>query len=325
MRVESKYMLALTFDGQLNIEERPRPVPRVDEALVRVHLAGICNTDVEIVRGYMGFTGIIGHEFTGVVEECANRRWIGRRVVAEINASCGACDMCRRGLERHCPRRTVTGISGRDGAFAEYLTVPIGNLHEIRKALPDTRAVFTEPLAACYEILEQLDVRMKHRIAVIGDGKLGALAAAVLCTVSDGVILLGKHEDKMARISNAMNVRTAFYSSQPHQSFDIVVECSGSPAGLEAATDLVRPRGNIVLKSTYHEKPCIDTSRWVVNEIQITGSRCGPFAPALNALHGRDINPEPLIDATYTARDALLAFEHAQRPGALKILIQFSE
>jgi threonine dehydrogenase-like Zn-dependent dehydrogenase len=318
-------MLALTFDGQLNLEDRPRPRPRADEALVRVRLAGICNTDLEIVRGYMGFEGVLGHEFTGVVEECANRRWIGRRVVAEINAPCGACAMCERGLERHCFNRTVTGIAGRDGAFAEFVTVPIGNLHEIRKSIPDTRAVFTEPLAACFEILEQLDVRMKHRIAVIGDGKLGALAAGVLCTVSDGVVLLGKHEDKMARISQSMGVRTAFFSSQPQQSFDIVVECSGSPSGLEAAADLVRPRGTIVLKSTYHGSPCPDTSRWVVNEIQVLGSRCGPFGPALNALRGGDINPEPLIDATYEARDALQAIHHAQQPGVFKILIQFSQ
>lgn len=318
-------MLALTFNGQLNLEDRPKPRPRADEALVRVRLAGICNTDVEIVRGYMGFTGIPGHEFVGVVEECANRRWLGRRVVGEINAACGACDYCKRGLGRHCPTRTVTGIAGRDGAFAEYLTAPIRNLFEIHKSIPDNKAVFTEPLAACYEILEQMDVRMKHRIAVIGDGKLGALAAAVLGTVSDSVILLGKHEDKMARIQKTMNVRTAFYSSQQHQSFDIVVECSGSPWGLAAATDLVRPRGAIVLKSTYHEKPQIDSSLWVVNEITVLGSRCGPFTPALNALRGRDIDPTPLIDATYPAKDALPAFEHAQKTDAFKILLNFSD
>ena len=266
-------MLALTCDGQLNIEERPKPGPTADQALVRVSLAGICNTDVEIVRGYMGFTGILGHEFVGIVEQCAVRRWVGRRVVGEINAACGTCAYCANGLERHCPRRTVLGIAGRDGAFAEYVVLPIRNLHEVHKSIPDDKAVFTEPLAACYEIPEQIDVRMAHRVAVIGDGKLGALAAKVLSTITPHLILLGQHKDKLSRIRDTMSLKTGFYSAQQPRGYDIVVECSGAPSGLAAATDLVKPRGTIVLKSTYHEHPQIDTSQWVIHEITVTGSR----------------------------------------------------
>ena len=319
-------MLAVVFDKTLKVIDAPVPKMKAGEALVRVALAGICNTDMEIVRGYMGFKGILGHEFVGKVEKCADEKLIGKRVVGEINASCGKCGFCRKGLGRHCKNRTVLGIFGRDGAFADYLTLPIENLYSAPKSISDIQAVFTEPVAACFEILDQVKIASTDRIAVIGDGKLGALAAQVVATKSKHVILIGKHDDKLERIRKSFQLKTCLATtSNKSGAFDIAIECSGSPSGLEMATALLKPRGTLVLKSTFHDKPRIDTSIWVINELTVIGSRCGRFKPALTALKSGAVDPLPRIDAVFPARDAVRAFKHANSPGVFKTLLDFSQ
>jgi threonine dehydrogenase-like Zn-dependent dehydrogenase len=343
-------MLAVVFDDKLKVVDMPPPALKKGEALVRVRMAGLCNTDIEIIKGYMGYRGILGHEFVGDVVKCEAPEWMGRRVVGEINAGCGKCDWCKQGLSRHCPNRTVVGIFGRPGAFAEYVALPMANLHKIPKDMSDETAVFAEPVAACFEILDQVKIGKQDKVAVIGDGKLGALAAQVLAGAAPETILLGKHDNKLRRLkkifrtgiihgsgarpralSGEINnsgvgqcqIKTSKYTTQKPGSFDVVVECSGSPSGLAAATALVRPRGVLVLKSTYHEKPILDTSVWVVNEITVVGSRCGRFEPALAALRGGHVNPLPLIDKVFPAEQALHAFEAAQAPGVFKVLLDF--
>lgn len=317
-------MLAVVFDKTLKVDDAPAPKLKSGEAVVRVSLAGICNTDVEIVRGYMGFRGILGHEFVGVVEKCGDEKLIGKRVVGEINAACGKCDFCRRGLGRHCEKRTVLGIFGRQGAFAEYLSLPVENLHVVPKGVSDEKAVFTEPVAACIEILDQVKITRERRVAVIGDGKLGALAAQVAATKSEHVVVIGKHEDKLARIRKSFGLKTCLANSKvKNASFDVVVECSGSPSGLETAANLLKPRRTLVLKSTFHEKPRVDTSLWVINELTIVGSRCGRFKPALAALKSGAVDPLPLIDDVFPARDAVKAFARARDAGVFKTLLDF--
>lgn len=318
-------MRAIVFDGKLSVREVPAPRLKKGHALVRVSMAGICNTDVEIARGYMGFTGIIGHEFVGVVEKCEDKSLVGKRVVGEINAGCGKCEWCKSGMSRHCPRRTVIGIFNRDGAFADYVLLPIGNLHPVSRRVPDEIAVFTEPVAACFEILDQVKIRPEHKVAVIGDGKLGALAAQVLSARAGSFVLLGKHADKLSRIKKYFDIETASADSFKPGSFDIIIECSGSPTGLDTATSLLKPRGTLVLKSTFHEKPCIDTSLWVINELTIVGSRCGRFAPAMAALKSAAVKPLPLIDGVFPASKAVKAFDYAQKKGVFKVLLKFDE
>ena len=319
-------MLALVFDKKPALKKVPRPRLKRGEALVRVRLAGVCNTDVEIVRGYMGYTGILGHEFTGVVEKVAeggDASWVGRRVVGEINAACGKCDWCARGLERHCPTRTVVGIAGRQGCFAEYVTLPAKNLHAVPDKVTDEQAVFTEPLAAGFEIIEQVKIRKTDRVAVIGDGKLGALAAAVLATKTPHVIVLGRHEDKLKLIRDTFGVRAELAGDCDEGGFDVTVECSGAPGGLDLATGLTRARGTLVLKSTYHDAPVLNTAPWVINEITIVGSRCGPFAPALRALRSKRIDPRPLIHRVFPAQQAVEAMAFAQKRGVMKVLLDY--
>ncbi|HOC91958.1 MAG TPA: alcohol dehydrogenase catalytic domain-containing protein [bacterium] len=317
-------MKALRFNaGELEIRDVPAPVPGSGEALIKVSTAGICNTDVEILKGYMKFNGVPGHEFVGVVESSPNKKQIGKRVVGEINCACGECCWCNAGMERHCFQRDVLGILKRNGAFAEYLTLPAGNLRIVPDSLPDEKAVFVEPLAACFEIVGQVEFPPDALVCVIGDGKLGLLAARVLRDKAFNLTLIGKHERNMAIASKKFKVEAITEDSIGDEQYDIVVECSGKPSGLELATRLVRPRGRIVLKSTYHEKPSIDVSLWVVNEITIVGSRCGPFDPALEALASGEINPSPLIDGIFPFNQIAEAFEAAQKPGSLKFLVKF--
>ncbi|MFH1540085.1 MAG: alcohol dehydrogenase catalytic domain-containing protein [bacterium] len=322
-------MKALVFDGKLRMADLPEPAPREGEALIRVRMAGICNTDIEIVRGYMAFEGVPGHEFVGEVAAlppaAPDENLIGKRVVGEINASCGECEWCRAGNERHCPNRDVLGIFRRDGAFAEKLTLPVKNLHVVPDSLPDEVAVFTEPVAACYEILVQVDIKPYDRVAVIGDGKLGILAAQVLKSETEHLTVIGKHDKKLAILKDKFSIRAIRESELGNETFDIAVECSGNPTGLALATRIVKPLGTIVLKSTFHEKPQIDTSLWVVNEITIVGSRCGPFAPALKALESGAVDPLPLIGETFPFEKAAQAFAAAQKPGAMKVLIDFRQ
>jgi len=314
-------MLALQFEKELRAVDVPVPTPREGEALIRLRLAGICNTDLEIVRGYSNFRGILGHEFVGeVVEASDGAELIGARVVGEINLACGECSYCRRGWERHCPKRTVLGILGKDGCFAEYFTLPVRNLHRVPEALPDRTAVFTEPLAACVEILEQVSVPPSQPVCVVGDGKLALLLVQVLKLVGAEVYIVGKHPEKLAIAQELgaipLGAETAF---EPR--FDFVVEASGSPSGLELALRIIRPRGTLVLKSTYAECPRVDTSQLVVDELCVLGSRCGPFEPALRLLADGLVQTEPLVSAVFPLSRGIEAFREAEKPGILKVLL----
>ena len=314
-------MNALRFENQhLHLTEIPVP-QRDDEALVRVTTAGICNTDLEIVRGYANFSGTLGHEFVGVVEASPDASQIGCRVVGEINAGCGNCELCRAGDPRHCANRTVLGIVGRDGAFAEYLRLPARNLLKVPDAVSDRQAVFTEPLAAACEILDQVTITPEQRVAVIGDGKLGQLIARVLATTNCNLVLIGKHADKL-RLAEQAGITTLLLEQvDAARQFDFVVEASGAAAGLQLALTLVKPRGAIILKSTFHSAVNLDTSRLVVDEISLIGSRCGRFDKALALLAKGQVDVEPLIAAEYSLNEGVAAMEHAARAGTLKILL----
>ncbi|MGE0131063.1 MAG: alcohol dehydrogenase catalytic domain-containing protein [Blastocatellales bacterium] len=300
------------------------PIPRrEDEALVRMIMAGICNTDIEIVRGYAAFNGALGHEFVGVVEDSPERSQIGRRVVGEINTGCGQCDLCRANDPRHCLNRTVLGIRGRDGAFAEYLSLPPQNLLTVPDGVSDRQAVFTEPLAAACEILDQVEINGAHRVAIIGDGKLGQLISRVIATTECDLTLIGKHAGKLELAARA-GIKTAELDAleiDPASRFDFVVEASGSASGLRLALDLVRPRGAIIIKSTFHGAVELDTSKIVVNEISVIGSRCGRFENALRLLESGKVDVEPLIAREYKLADGVEAIAEAERPGTLKVLL----
>ncbi len=281
------------------------------EAVVRVLFAGICNTDIQLTRGYYPFTGIPGHEFVG--------HWNGKRVVGEINAVCGNCEACRSGRSTHCERRTVLGIKNRNGSFAEYLTLPIENLHEVSDAIATEEAVFVEPVAAALEIQQQVRITPDDRVLVVGDGKLGQLVAQTLALTGCRLTVLGRHRQKLALLQDR-GIETV--ETPPTRKFDVVVECSGSPDGFFVARSALRPRGTLVMKSTYAGELTLNASSLVVDEITMIGSRCGPFAPALRLLAERSIDVRPLITETYPLDDALAAFEHAQRPGTLKVLVR---
>ncbi len=319
------YMKAIVFDGKLRVIDMPKPVPAPGEALIRVSMAGICNTDMEIMKGYLGFQGIIGHEFTGTVEKAAGDApaMAGKRVVGEINCGCGECGMCRRGLEKHCPGRTTLGILGRQGAFAEYTTLPAGNLHEIPGGLGDEQAVFAEPLAAAFEMLEQVIIDRGERVLVLGDGKLGILCALTLKLTGAHVSLAGKHPDKLA-IAARQGISTLLVDDMPEEStFDIVVEATGSTQGLDTAMRYTRPRGTIILKSTAADNIPVNLAPIVINEITLVGSRCGPFEPAIRALADGSIDVKPLITAVFPLNGAEEAFRAARKKGSLKVLIDF--
>ncbi|HXK30646.1 MAG TPA: alcohol dehydrogenase catalytic domain-containing protein [Candidatus Binatia bacterium] len=289
-------------------------------ALVRVHLAGICSTDLQIFKGYMGFRGVPGHEFVGSVSE-GPEAFRGKRVVGEINFGCGRCENCTRGLSRHCPNRSVMGILSADGAFAECVGVPAANLHLVPDKVSDEEAVFTEPLAAAFEILEQVQIDPGDQVLVLGDGKLGNLCAQVLRLTGANVTALGKHEDKLKLIKRA-GVRTILLNDWKPRLFDAVVEATGSASGLELALGAVRPRGTLVLKSTIAGNHDVSLAAIVINEITIIGSRCGLFAPALEALEEKSVSVTPLIEKIYPLNDGIEAVKHAARQGARKILLR---
>jgi threonine dehydrogenase-like Zn-dependent dehydrogenase len=289
-------------------------------ALVKVHLAGICSTDLQIFKGYMAFRGVPGHEFVGSVVE-GPLELIKKRVVGEINFACGRCDYCNRGLGRHCPSRSVMGILRADGAFAEFLSVPVPNLHVVSESVSDEEAVFTEPLAAGFEILEQVQLNPGDEVLVLGDGKLSFLCAQVLRLASANVALVGKHPDKL-RLIKRSGVRTMLLSDWKPKQFDVVVEATGSPSGLQLAMSAVRPRGTLVLKTTIAGEHKVSLAPLVINEITVVGSRCGPFAPALDALRERSVSVTPLIEKIYPLSAGVEAVAHAGSPGARKILLQ---
>jgi threonine dehydrogenase-like Zn-dependent dehydrogenase len=308
-------------DCRLRVQDDvPIPAPPSGEALVRVLRAGICNTDIELTRAYYPFTGVLGHEFVGVVEQGPSTL-VGRRVVGEINAVCGACGACLAGRRTHCERRPVLGIVGRHGAFADYLILPAENLHPVPDAVSTDAAVFTEPLAAALEIQEQVPIGLRDRVLVVGDGKLGQLVAQTLALTGCALLVVGRHDSKLALLA-ARGIETGGVDRVTREGFDVAVECTGNPEGFAVAQRAVRPRGTLVLKSTYAGALTLDASAVVVRELALVGSRCGPFAPALRLLADRRVDVEPLIHARYPLAEALAAFEHAQRPGVLKVLLE---
>jgi threonine dehydrogenase-like Zn-dependent dehydrogenase len=316
-------MKALRYEhNQLSVAEIARP-QRVGECVVRVTLSGICNTDVEIVRGYAGFEGTIGHEFVGVVESAPDEMLVGRRVVGEINAGCGHCAQCAQGDLRHCPNRTVLGIHGRDGAHAEFLQLPVVNLLPVPDEIRDEQAVFCEPLAAACGITERVSITKETRVAVIGDGKLGLLSAQALALTGASLLLIGKHPEKL-RIAGARGIETATLDQVEKRAreFDVVVEASGSESGFALALDLLRPRGVLVLKSTFHGTTAIDAARIVVDEISVTGSRCGRFAPALELLRTGAVDVLSLISEEYSLADGVRAMQRATERGVIKVLLR---
>jgi threonine dehydrogenase-like Zn-dependent dehydrogenase len=331
-------MRALRFDGSLRFVSDAPTVVREGEALVQVLRAGICNTDLEIVKGYASFRGTLGHEFVGRIVESPDKELLGRRVVGEINAGCGVCALCSAGDARHCPQRTVLGIKGRDGAFADYLSLPPHNLIAIPDSITDEVAVFVEPLAAAASILEQISIAASTRVAVIGDGKLAQLICRVLAQTGCALTVIGKHAEKLALLDDtgARCLRLTVAVNDPmkaqgwlaeqalNQSFDVVVEASGSASGLPLAIGLTRPRGAIVMKSTHHGQTAADLSQVVVNELRVIGSRCGRFSPAIDWLARRAIDVRSLISQEFAIEDGLAAFAQAAAATTMKVLLRFS-
>lgn len=317
-------MQSLVFDDHLRVEERAMPERAPHEALIRVRLAGICNTDIEITKGYMGFRGILGHEFVGEVVAADDVTMIGRRVVGEINCvpSDCTCNYCQMELPNHCAHRTVLGILNRNGAFATHLSLPVSNLYTVPDEVPDEAAVFTEPLAAAFRILEQIDIEPEHRVIVLGDGKLGLLIAQVLSKHSRAVTCVGRNSWKLELLRD-LEIDTA-HSDQPmeRQSADVVVEVTGSAQGFERALELVRPEGTVILKTTVGHPTAFAMSVPVINEVRIIGSRCGPFRPALEALKKGDIAVEPLISETHPITNGVTAMQRAMQRDVLKVLLR---
>jgi len=307
-------------NNELSLRDVTLP-DRHGELLIKVRLAGICATDLELVKGYYPYTGIPGHEFVGEVAEAPDPAWTGRRVVGEINAVCGWCEQCRNGRPTHCENRTVLGIVNRDGAFAEYLSLPLENLHLVPDRIEDEAAVFTEPLAAALEIREQVHIQPTDCVLVVGAGRLGQLIAQVLALSGCDLRVLARH-DRQTELLAGRGIRPIDEADIQPRRWDVVVEATGSPAGFELARRAIRPRGTLVLKSTYKGDLTVNFSSVVVDEITLVGSRCGPFEPALRLLEGREVDPIPLVDAEFPLAEGLEAFEKAGEPGTLKVLLR---
>ena len=324
-------MRAIVLEGN-NLSSRtdyPAPAPRDGEVLVRVLRAGVCETDLQLIRGYMGFSGVLGHEFVGVAESGPFK---GKRVVGEINCSCWKCPTCQGGAPSHCPNRTVLGILNHDGAFADFIAAPQRNLHVVPDDMPTDVAVFTEPVAAAFQIPAQMTIHRHDRIVVLGDGRLGNLCAQVLAHLSKDVTVVGKHEEKLALLSRpakagryGTQIRTKLLSdAEPDHAADIVVDCTGSPTGLPTALTLVAPRGTIVLKTTVAGEQTLALAPVVIDEVTILGSRCGPFDRALTALDTGEVDVLPMISARYGLSEGMAALEHARTKPALKVLLDIA-
>jgi threonine dehydrogenase-like Zn-dependent dehydrogenase len=317
-------MLAIEFQKARIVIDRERPMPSVpdDEVLIHVIRAGICETDLQLLKGYMGFRGVPGHEFVGIAQ---SGKFEGRRVVGEINCPCGQCDLCREGLGNHCPHRSVLGILNRDGAFAENVALPEANLLAVPDEVSTDGAVFTEPLAAAFQIPVQVPLRAGSRVTVLGDGRLGNLCAQVLARIHGcNVRVVGKHPQKLAVLKN-LGIETALLSDvSPERSSEIVVDCTGSQDGLKTALEFVKPRGTVVLKTTIAGPHTMSLAPVVIDEVTVVGSRCGPFAPALEALRTKSVEVAPLIAARYPLDEVEKAFQQARESNVLKILIDIS-
>lgn len=314
-------MRALHFDGSLaRVADLPDPRVCNDTVIVRVSLAGICNTDLEIVKGYLDFRGVLGHEFVGCVED-GPEEWRGQRVVGEINFACHACPLCAQGLGRHCPSRSVMGIAGADGAFADRVRVPVSNLHPVPDGVPDDLAVFVEPLAAAFEILEQVQIEAGGDCVVLGDGKLGLLVAQVLQQAGARVLAVGRHPQNLAILARR-DIQTVLLEDWRRTPASLVVEATGRAEGFAQAVAATRPRGTLVLKSTVSERPCVDLAPLVIDEIRVVGSRCGPFPPALRALETGSIDVRSLVCERLPLDAALEGLRRADEPGVLKVLLE---
>lgn len=311
--------LLQTKDGPAFTTDQPTPKPG-NEAMIRLSIGGICATDLEIVKGYMGFEGVLGHEWVGVVESAPDPAWNGARVVGDINASCGACATCRANRPTHCPNRTVLGILGRDGAFADKLTLPMANLHRVPDQVSDDMAVFVEPLAAALRIVDQVHIRPTQRVAVLGVGRLGQLCARVLALTGAEVAGISRNPARLSLLPTPIH---AVHTDQVSEigRFDVVVDCTGSPDGLTTATELTRPGGTLVLKTTVHGQTPASPTPWVIDEITVVGSRCGPFGPALRLMAAGLIDPSDLISARYALKDGVKALNHAAERDCVKVLL----
>ena len=318
-------MKALIYDGKVHLDKKhPVPERKPLEALIRVLKAGICRTDLEIIRGYLDFRGILGHEFVGEVKESPDPDLIGKRVVGEINVSCGKCIYCLQGLASHCKNRSVLGIKNKNGAFAEYVTLPIENIHPIPDSITDEEAIFVEPLAAAAQILDQVHIRPCDEVIILGEGKLGLLCAQVINMTGAHVLTVGKYPEKL-EILRKRGLRTCFIDELDREKARIVVECTGSPSGLREAFKLVHPRGTIVLKSTYAERSKIDLSPIVINEINIVGSRCGNFPSAIRLLASKKIDVVSLISSRFPLERGLEALQAAEEKTSLKVILDTTD
>lgn len=317
-------MRAIRFEDRLVYDEhRGEPTPAPGDAVIRVHLAGLCATDHQIMRGYMGFRGILGHEFVGTVE-AGPAEWLRKRVVCEINCVCRQCVQCQSGLSNHCSRRTVMGIRGRDGCFADLVAAPVHNLHEVPDAITDEEAVFVEPLAAAYQVAKQVPIDRRMNVAVVGGGRLGLLVAQVLVTTGCRLEVIGRNPQSLL-FCEKRGIRARLISDMPARGDrDLVVDCTGTPDGLAAAIGFVRPRGTIVLKSTHAEPSGVDLAPIVVNEITVVGSRCGPFADAIHALARRAVDVSGMISRSYKIERWAEAFEASQRRDTIKVLLKIN-
>jgi alcohol dehydrogenase len=315
-------MRALVFNQSLAYQPRhPEPSAALGDTLVRVRQAGVCSTDIEITKGYMGFTGVLGHEFVGEVVSSPDKDLVGQRVVGEINIVCGRCDLCQSGLSNHCRNRSVLGILKHDGAFADYLRLPAVNLHVVPKSVDDDAAVFVEPLAAAFQVLKQVKLDGRKWVTVLGDGRLGLLVAQVLRNAGCPVRVIGKHPDKLS-ICEKWGIRSRpLMDIVPRHDQDVVVDCTGSPTGFEMAMAMVRPRGTIVLKSTAAQGKPLNLAPLVIDEINVIGSRCGPFREALRALADKSVDVFGLISRRMKIEQGVEAMEHASKPGVLKVLL----
>ena len=322
-------MKALVFDEVLKLDKNyPNPTLKENEVLIKTSMVGICNTDYEITKGYMGYKGVLGHEFVGVVEQTGknvDQNLIGKRVVGEINCACQECSYCHKNLQRHCPNRSTLGIWQKDGCFSEYFTLPKENVIAISDNIDDITATFTEPLAAAYEILEQIHIQPTDKVAILGDGKLGLCISLVFAAMNINYVHIGKHPEKL-EISKKLGAKTMLLNEitdKEKKSFDVVIEATGSTGGFETSASLVKPRGTLVLKSTIVAQEGLNLASIVVDEIKIQGSRCGQFAPVVKLLENKKIDVTPLVSGIYDVDDFENAFKKNSEKGTLKVLVKF--
>ena len=314
-------MLALTFTDAVRLRgDYPRPKAGADDVLIAIRMAGVCRTDLEIVKGYMHFSGVMGHEFVGTVVE-GPPAWRDKRVVGEINCVCSQCELCRSGLSNHCSSRTVIGIDGRDGAFAEFMALPAANLHEVPQSVRDEEAVFVEPLAAAFQIVRQVQFTPRQNVIILGDGRLGQLVARVMKLRVDRPVLVGKHPTKLEAAEKQGIQAVSVEDFTPAGQAEVVIDATGTVSGLQMAIKTVQPRGTIVLKSTFAADAGLDLAPLVINEVTVVGSRCGPFGDALGALSRREVDVSALISKRFPLREGLAALDAAKAPGNIKVLI----